>query len=135
MPPRMPRKAPFVPHRTPRFAWLRRLARAAPPPRKTEAETDDALLWGATRLMQMALCVGMAVEVYVPAHGRRFWAARIEDVRPDGFWYHFEGDEEEEAGWCPRDGFLSCWRFPLADEADPGRHFTYRSVRRLLLLR
>ena len=130
--PKMPRRAsPFVPHRTPRFVWLKRLARAAPPPLKTDEEDAEDALVGATRLMQLALCAGMAVEVYVPKHGRRFWAAHVEAVEADGFWYRFDGD----AGgghWCPRDGFLSCWRFPLADEADVGRHFTYRNVRRLL---
>lgn len=134
------RRAPvFVPHRTPRFMWLKRLARAAPlptasNPKQEEEEKDiDALLLGAVRLMQLALCPGMAVEVYVPNQGRRFWAARIERVAPDGFWCRFDDDDASpEALWCPRDGFLSCWRFPLADEADAGCHFTYRNVRRLL---
>ena len=98
----------------------------APPsmrPKKEKEADDDWELRAAAQLMQLALCPGMAIEVYARP---RFWAARVDAVLPDGFWYLFDGNDE--LGWCPRGTFLTHWRFPL----DERRKFTRRSVRRLL---
>ena len=126
---------PFVPSRKPRFVWLKLLARSAPPPPNTADMSDevDQMLHAATELMQLALRAGTAVEIYAPNNNteRRFWAARVLDADAEGFWYEYEG-AECETGWCTRDAFLKSWRFPLADEADAGRHFTYSNVRRIL---
>jgi hypothetical protein len=117
--------------RRPRFVSLKCLARAAPPPPRPSAPDDAELLHAATRLMQLALREGMPVEVYVPRCGRRFWAARVLEVDASGFRYAYVG-AEHETGWCHRDAFLSRWRFPLADESEEGRRFTYSNVQHML---